>query len=706
MERMFVIKRNGELVNFDRSKIYIAILGAFRDEKVKDAERKSMKVLELVVDEINALNVNKISVEKIQDIVESVLMDFNKRVARAFIIYREKRNVERKNKNNIFKQMDDIVNLDSEDIRDNANKSGDKLTSLRAMFSDVVCKEYSKQRVVPQYLQDEQEKLIYEHDRNYRNIPFTNCCLVNYKDMLENGFHVGQTYIHDIKSITTAIAILSQIIAHVSGGQYGGVTLQRIDERLEPYMKMSYEKHLKVAVEEGIQDVEGYAWRRLEKEVYDACRGIEYEINTLTNSRAEVPFITISIGLGTSKFSQMFQMQYLKNRQHGFDGKTPVFPKLVFITKKGLNLYPNDPQYYIFKEAIKTSSMRLYPDYQSYENCVKATGSFKTSMGCRSYLSSQNLDTESDGGFNQGVCSINLVRCAIMSHGNEQQFYKNLDKALDLSYEALILRHKMLCGVKAKQNPILFCEGALARLEPEETIDKLLTKDHSSISIGYVGLHNCMVALYGKSYYGSEELMQKGLNIIQYMRNYCDKKKEETNIGFSLYSTPAETLATKFCRSDVKDFGIIDGVNDRGYYENSFHYPSDTNVSPFDKIDYECRFPYIANGGHIQYVEFGDMTKNLQALETVVRYAMEKTPYFGVNVRNDVCLECNYHGLMENLDECNNDYRCPNCSNEDKTKMSIVVRLCGYISSISERPSVDMKMREINNRVTHVGKRE
>lgn len=378
---MKVIKRNGEEVNFDRSKIYNAVLGAFRDEKIKNAEEKSINILELIIDELNLLNVKKISVEKIQDIVEDILMDENKKVAKSYIIYRERRRIERESKNDIFKQMDDIVSLNSEDIRDNANKSGDKLTSLRAMFSDVVCKEYSKQLTVPKYIQDEQEKLIYEHDRNYRNIPFTNCCLVNYKDMLENGFHVGQTYIHDIKSITTAIAILSQIIAHVSGGQYGGVTLQRIDERLEPYMKMSYDKHLKIAIEEGINDIEGYAWRRLEKEVYDACQGLEYEINTLTNSRAEVPFITISIGLGTSKFAQMFQMQYLKNRQHGFDGKTPVFPKLVFITKKGLNLNPEDPQYYIFKEAIKTSSMRLYPDYQSYENCVKATGSFKSPMG-------------------------------------------------------------------------------------------------------------------------------------------------------------------------------------------------------------------------------------------------------------------------------------------------------------------------------------
>lgn len=322
---MKIIKRNGDLVDFDKMKIFNAIFHAMRDCKVKDIERKSLETTEEVLDKISALNVNKISIEKIQDIVEESLMDVDKKVAKSYVLYRDKRAIERESKNDIFKQMDDIVNLNSEDIRDNANKSGDKLTSLRAMFSDVVCKEYSKQ-IVPKHLQDEQEKLIYEHDRNYRNIPFSNCCLVNYKDMLENGFHVGQTYIHDIKSITTAIAILSQIIAHVSGGQYGGVTLQRIDERLEPYMKMSYDKHLKVAVEENIPDVEGYAWRRLEKEVYDACQGLEYEINTLTNSRAEVPFITISIGLGTSKFAQMFQMQYLKNRQHGFDGQTPVFP--------------------------------------------------------------------------------------------------------------------------------------------------------------------------------------------------------------------------------------------------------------------------------------------------------------------------------------------------------------------------------------------
>ena len=536
-KQFLVVKRDGKEVVFDRSKIYLAILAAMNDCKVKNAEQAALIVLDKVIDDINTLDVKLISVEKIQDIVENALMDLNKKVAKSFILYRDKRKLERESKNEIFKQMDNIVNMTSEDIRDNANKSGDKLPTLRAMFSDVVCKEYSKQ-IVPKHLQDEQEKLIYEHDRNYRNIPFTNCELCNYRDMMENCFYVGNTYIHDIKSISTAVALLSQIIAHVTSASYGGCTCQRIDEGLEPYIKKSYEKHLKVAVEENVPDVEGYAWRRLRKEIHDACQGLIYEINTLTNSRGEVPFITLTLGLGTSKFSQLFQEEYLKVHKAGLDGLTSQFPKVCFITKKGLNLYPDDPQYYLFKLAISTSALRLYPDYLSYEQVEKVTGNFKSPMSCRSFVSSQNFEQGGDGAFNLGVCSINLPRCAIMAKGNEKEFYKNLQHALDLVFESLMLRHKMLRGIKAKQNPIMFCEGAIARLDPEETIDKLLYKDHSSISVGYVGLSNAMVALYGKSYYESKELMEKGKKIIQYMRDFCDRKKEETNIGFSLYSTP------------------------------------------------------------------------------------------------------------------------------------------------------------------------
>ena len=698
-----VVKRDGTEVAFDSKKIFDAILKAMKNGSHK-VNNSIASAIEL--DAIEHFE-DECTIEEIENFVYKKLIEYGDiDTARHYVEYKAVRTSIRKYKNNVFDQMQDVMDLKSEDIRDNANKSGDKITSLRAMFSDIACKEFVKERVTPKHIEEQQEKLIYEHDRNYRNIPMTNCCLLNYTDALKNGFHVGTTYIHDIKSITTAVALLSQIISHASSAMYGGVTLQRLDERLEPYIIKSYEKHLKVAEDENIPDKDGYAWRRLRKEIKDACQGLEYEINTLMNARAETPFITISIGLGTSKYSQLFQEEYLKVRREGFDGLTPVFPKLIFITKKGLNLYPEDPQYYLFQEAIKTSSQRLYPDYQSFEQCVKVTGSFKSPMSCRSFVSTQNSDKQHDGAFNQGVCSINLVRCAIMANHDEKEFYKHLQYALDLSFEALMLRHEMLKTVKAKQNPILFTEGIIARLNPEDSIEPLLYKEHSSISIGYVGLHNAMIALYGKSYFESDELLEKGKAILQYMRDFCDVKKAETNIGFSLYSTPAETLATKFCRSDVKDFGQIKGVTTNGYYENSFHYPSNQDISPFEKIDLESNFPIIANAGHIQYVEFGDMTKNLKALESVVRYAMERTPYFGVNVRNDICLECGYKGLMENLDEENNDYKCPNCGNTNKTKMSIVIRLCGYISSISERSSVDGKMKEMNNRVTHVGERK
>lgn len=373
-----VIKRTGEEVAYDREKIYNAILKAMKNGLGIINEG----VARHIADSCEFHFDNKVDISDIEDYVFNELVRLGEsQTARHYVEYKAVRSSIRKYKHNVFDQMQDVMDLKSEDIRDNANKSGDKITSLRAMFSDIACKEFVKERITPEHLAKEQEKLIYEHDRNYRNIPMTNCELCNYKDMMENGFHVGTTHIHDIKGITTAIAILSQIIAHVTSATYGGCTIQRIDERLEPYMIMSYEKHLQVAKDENVTDKEGYAWRRLRKEVKDGCQGLEYEINTLMNARAETPFITISLGLGTSKFSQLFQEEYLKVRKAGFDGLTPVFPKLLFITKKGLNRYSTDPQYYLYQLAISTSAVRLYPDYQSYEKCVDVTGSFKSPMG-------------------------------------------------------------------------------------------------------------------------------------------------------------------------------------------------------------------------------------------------------------------------------------------------------------------------------------
>lgn len=345
-------------------------------------------------------------------------------------------------------------------------------------------------------------------------------------------------------------------------------------------------------------------------------------------------------------------------------------------------------------------------DYLNIDKLIENTGDIKSPMSCRSFLATykdENGNLITDSRFNQGVCSINLVRLAIEAEHDENNFYKLLDDALELARQVLMIRHNMLKQVKAKQAPILYMEGAVARLNAEDSIEPLLLNGFSSISIGYVGLHNAMIALYGKSYYESEEFMQKGINILQYLKDYCDKQKKETTIGFSLYSTPAETLATKFCRQDVKDFGVIEGVNDLGYYENSFHYPSVNDIVAFDKIDFESPFPKIASGGAINYVQFGNMENNLEAIEEIIRYAYDKVHYFGVNTRPDRCLACGFKGMMEVDDVSTNKYRCPQCGNTDKSRMNVVIRVCGYLSNLSERSSVDGKMKEMNTRTIHVG---
>ena len=631
-----------------------------------------------------------------------------KDVARAYIRYRYKREADRNNKNSIYEQMEDIFKNKSEDARDNANKPGDKLHSYRAMVSDLACREYAFDRVVPKHLLKEQGRLIYQHDSNYLALPIPNCALINYPDMLDNGFEIAGTKIESPKSISTAMALLAQILGHVSSNTYGGLTLPDLDIHLSKYVEKSYNKHLEIArlwiIEEKREE---YAWQRTAKETYDACQSLEYEIQTLTNSRAEVPFSTISFGLSDDRFGRLIQESYLKVRTQGLTGGvTPVFPKIIFVLKDGLNKLPGDRNYDIFQMAVECSSRRFYPDYISYEKCVETTGDYKSSMGCRSYLGSYINPNTGEyvtlGRFNGGVCSINLVRAAIQSNGSEEKFYEILDRALELTKEALIFRLNILKDVKAKQAPILYMSGAFARLEAEETIEKLLTSGYVSFSFGYVGLWNCIKALYGRDMC-EEDMLDKAEQIMQYIRNYVDKAKNETGIGFGLYGSPAEVLATKFCRNDIKEFGIIEGVTDLGYYENSFHYKSVKEVLPFEKIDMEARFAKISAGGAIQYVEFGNMRHNLSALEEVIRYASYKTHYFGVNVRPDMCFKCGYYGEFKPKTETENDFFCPKCGNNDKSKMSIVRRTCGYISEFSERQTIDGKMKEIANRVTHMG---
>lgn len=710
MNQIKVIKRDGRKKDFSIVRIKDAIYKAYLEVETEETFFKQYRQLQdKILLDINKLNKLEITVEEVQDITIKSLQTINKKVAKGYENYRNKRTLERESKSKTFRDIDEIFNQTSEEIINNANKAGDRLQTYRAMISDVTCGNYADSRIIPSHILKEHGKSIYIHDKSYLPIPIFNCILVNWMDMLENGFHMGSTYISTPNSITTAVALLSQIISHTTSNTYGGNTLGDLDIGLEPYMQKSYNKHLDIA-KRYILDKEKqteYAWERLEKEVYDAVQGLEYEITTLMNSRGEQPFETITFGRSKTKLGRLFQKAYLETRYKGFtDGTTPVFPKICFFLERGVNLNPTDPNYDIFKLAVKCSSVRMYPDYLNVEKLIENTGDVKSPMSCRSFLATykdENGNIITHSRFNQGVCSINLPRLAIESNHDEKKFYKLLDDALELTRQVLMIRHDMLRTVKAKQCPILYMDGAVARLNPEDSIEPLLLNGFSSISIGYVGLHNCMVALYGKSYYENEQLMNKGKAILQYIRDYCEKQKKKTTIGFSLYSTPAETLATKFCRQDTKDFGVIEGVNDIGYYENSFHYPSVKDVTAFEKIDIESNFPKIASGGAINYVQFGNMENNLEALEQVIRYAYDKVHYFGVNTRPDRCLACGYKGLIESTNLETNDYKCPQCGNIDKLKMNIVIRLCGYLGSLSERPTIDMKMKEMNTRVTHCG---
>ena len=709
---MIVIKRDGRKVEFNKEKIKSAVIRAFRDIDIEDTPYAKEKARD-IANYIENLN-RDMNVEEIQDEVEERLMASNRKdVARAYVRFRYKKETERNTYNELDKEIQGLKDLTSEEVRNNANKAGDKLQTYRPMISDITCINYAKRHIVPEHIMKHHQKEIYLHDFNYLDVPMHNCCLVNWEDCFENGMMIGSAPIEKPKSIAVAIALISQLAAHVSSNCYGGITFINLTKGLCQYGKVSLEKHKVTARKYMSEDkVEEYAWDMLDKEIANSMQSLEYEIQTLTNSRGEVPFITIEldcIDLNATEENQKIQYMIitsmLKQRINGLTGGvTPVFPKICFELKRGNNLDSTDPYYDVFQLAVKCSSMRLYPDYLMHDKLVDVTGGYKAPMSCRSFipeLHDEEGNRITGGGFNLGVCSINLVRLAIQAEHSEEQFYKLLDEALELTREALMIRYNKMKSVKAKQAPILYQYGALARLKPEETIEKLLNKNRSTISIGYVGVHNALMALYGESFDTNKEMIIKGKQMIQYMRDYCDKLKVETNIGFSLYSTPAETLSTKFCKADIRDYGIIEGVNDKGYYENSFHYPSDTDVNPFEKIDIESQMSYIPSGGAIQYVEFGNMIHNTDALETIIKYAYDKCHYFGVNVSSDRCFECGYVGEIESLDETNNHYRCPQCGNEDNSKMSVVRRLCGYLGSLSERQTVDNKMKEINHRVKH-----
>ncbi|WED24406.1 anaerobic ribonucleoside-triphosphate reductase [Vibrio sp. JC009] len=705
--KLVVIKRDGSRAPFTKERIIAAVESSatyIDSEVISYANSVAEKVESLLSDRY------EVDIGEIQTLVENEMMQGPyKGMARAYIEYRHDRDIAREKKSALSQEIQGLIEQSNADLlNENANKDGKVIPTQRDLLAGIVAKHYAKTHILPRdIVQAHENGDIHYHDLDYAPFfPMFNCMLIDLRGMLTHGFKMGNAEIDTPKSISTATAVTAQIIAQVASHIYGGTTINGIDEILEPYVMASYDKHLEIAKEWDIHNPEAFATARTEKECYDAFQSLEYEVNTLHTANGQTPFVTFGFGLGTSWASKLIQASMLKNRIAGLgkNRKTAVFPKLVFAIKDGLNHKQSDPNYDIKQLALQCASKRMYPDILNYDKVVEVTGSFKTPMGCRSFLNphEENGELVHDGRNNLGVVSLNLPRIAIKANGDEHKFYQLLDDKLQLARRALETRISRLETVKARVAPILYMEGACGvRLNPDDSVAEIFKNGRASISLGYIGIHETINALYKNSghVYDEPELGEKAVEIVSFLKRAVESWKNETGYAFSLYGTPSENLCNRFCRIDTKEFGIIDGVTNKGYYTNSFHLDVEKKVNPYDKIDFELDYPPLSNGGFICYGEFPNMQQNIEALENVWDYSYSRVPYYGTNTPIDECYECGFEGEFECTSK---GFTCPKCGNHDSTKVSVTRRVCGYLGSPDARPFNLGKQEEVMRRVKHL----
>lgn len=708
MSSFYVIKRDGSRTGFEIQRIINAIKKAAKAVSVED-ERYYHRIAQQVFEDIFNHYSQEIDISHIQQIVENKLMASEyPQVARAYIEYRHDRDLAREKRSQLTKEIEGLIEQTNMAVlNENANKDSKVIPTQRDLLAGIVAKHYAKQYLLPKDVVEAHERgEIHYHDLDYAPFfPMFNCMLVDLKGMLTQGFKMGNAEIEPPKSIGTATAVTAQIIAQVASHIYGGTTINRIDEVLAPYVQISYEKLLNTAEKWQIPDPKAYADALIEKECYDAFQSLEYEVNTLHTANGQTPFVTFGFGLGLSWQERLIQRSILKNRLCGLgkNHKTPVFPKLVFTIKKGVNQSPADPNYDIKKLALECASKRMYPDILNYEQVVKVTGSFKAPMGCRSFLGKyeENGQEIHDGRNNLGVVSLNLPRIALEAEGDEKRFFTLLEQRLQMAKKALMTRIARLENTKARVAPILYMEGACGvRLKADDNVAHIFKNGRASISLGYIGIHETINALYHQGHvFDSDVLREKALKIVERLSQATKAWAAETGHAFSLYSTPSENLCDRFCRLDTKQFGVIDGVTDKGYYTNSYHLDVEKKVNPYDKLDFEMPYPTLASGGFICYGEYPNVQHNLKALEDVWDYAYDRVPYYGTNTPIDECYECGFTGEFECTSK---GFTCPKCGNHDSEKVSVTRRVCGYLGSPDARPFNPGKQEEVKRRVKHL----
>lgn len=691
---MQVEKRDGRLEPFQLHKIIEAVrqAGVTSNISLSDAGDVAQKV------ENKFQGKAVVSVDDIHTAVENLLMaSRHKDVAREYVKGRVVRDVAREAKSKLNQDLLGFLEQTSEEfLKENANKPASVVTSHRDLIAGIVSKHLTANQVLSKDVAEAHTKgVIHVHDLDYGLSPLTNCCLVNYRDMLENGFCIGDAKIESPRSIGTAATILTQIAQAVASSQYGGQSHAHIDTGLKPYVQRSWEKIQAEQQKYNLPDA--WAKEKIEKEVYDAMQSLLYQINSLTTTNGQTPFQTISLGLDTSWEGRLITEQYLKVHMKGLgkDGVTPTFPKVVFFLQENVNMVEGDPNYDLKKLAVECASKRIYPDwvYVPANQAVTGCNLPVTPMGCRSFLGKwENTQGEEvlDGRFNLGVVSLNLPYIVMESRTRGEEFNTTLHRYAYLAKQAHMDRVGRLKSMKAKTNPVMWVHGVLARLDPEDTIEQVLFDGRASISLGYVGLYEAVQILCGK------EDKEMALQILQELKNLCDQWKVQDNLGWNVYGTPSESLCYRAATAVKRDFGE---VVDKPYLTNSFHYPVWNKVHVQDKWGYEKGFELVSTGGNIVYVETPNLSRNLAAYEGLVDYACHLgLHYFALNTPVDQCFDCGYQGEFRAHLE---GYTCPSCGNTDPSTISVLRRVSGYISAPNSRPFNYGKQNEVMDRVKH-----
>lgn len=708
---LFVEKRDGRRVVFDVDKIDKALHKAA--DKVMDVtplvEKRLNALTERIVTEIQSRFPQGVKIYEIQNIVEHELLEAKEyALAEEYITYRTQRDFERSKATDINFSIHKLLNKDQAVVNENANKDSDVFNTQRDLTAGIVGKSIGLQMLPKHVANAHQKGDIHYHDLDYSPYtPMTNCCLIDFKGMLENGFKIGNAEVESPKSIQTATAQISQIIANVASSQYGGCSADRIDEVLAPYAEKNYQKHLKDAEEWVLPEKrEDYAWKKTQKDIYDAMQSLEYEINTLFTSNGQTPFTSLGFGLGTNRFEREIQKAILNIRIKGLgsEHRTAIFPKLIFTLKRGLNLEEGTPNYDIKQLALECATKRMYPDVLSYDKIVDLTGSFKVPMGCRSFLQGwkdENGVEVNSGRMNLGVVTVNLPRIALESEGDMNKFWEIFNERMNIAEDALVYRVERTKEATPANAPILYQYGAFGhRLGKEESVDQLFKNRRATVSLGYIGLYEVATVFFGNSWEHNTEAKEFTLDIIRDMKRRVEEWSDQYGYHFSIYSTPSESLTDRFCRLDTDKFGSIPDITDKEYYTNSFHYDVRKNPTPFEKLDFEKVYPEAgASGGFIHYCEYPVLQQNPKALEAVWNYAYDRVGYLGTNTPIDRCYKCDFEGDFEPTER---GFACPNCGNSDPKTVDVVKRTCGYLGNPQARPMVNGRHKEIAARVKHM----